>query len=366
MPLTSLITLLFNMPKTISYRVWFLLSIVFLPLMTHAVQVDELYRADVKVVAQSVKSQQKAIRQGLLSVLVKVTGRSQVSSIPAIKNALANSTAYLSDYRYVRQDATGAMPAQLMLRVNYSESVIDQLIRTAQLPIWPAERPEVLVWLVTDLPGEGAQYAGDELLPEIAQFVKLQMQARGIPYVEPLLDLEDQLVMPAKSAWAFNSVAMSGVAERYGVKNWAIIRFYKTANGQLRGDTYVQAGPQHELRAMDANTMDQLIKKGVDFIGDQVALGLGFVQHESAVGFPLSLEGIQNNTDYTAAMKYFNGLKMVADVQIVKVDGSRLQLDLKLDGSEEVFLETVRRERRLMEVVDFNNQSTTLRFDWQP
>ena len=73
---------------------WLLWACALLPLAGYAVQVDDLFKAEVEVADQSNSERKRAFREGLAEVLVKVSGRSSVMTEPMVAESLAKAGAY--------------------------------------------------------------------------------------------------------------------------------------------------------------------------------------------------------------------------------------------------------------------------------
>ena len=88
---------------------------------------------------------------------------------PAVVAALASPERYLRSYSYERDDS-------LWLRLDYDERAVRALMEEAGLPLWTANRPRVLVWLVIN-DGSGRRFvsaaetpAAHDTLREISEF----------------------------------------------------------------------------------------------------------------------------------------------------------------------------------------------------
>jgi hypothetical protein len=109
-----------------------------------------LYQVDVPVADQSPGARQQAARDGLAIVLSRLTGVARMPDDPRVRRALGNPDPYYVQFSY----QPGAAPGQLMVRLQFSPPALFQLIRETGLPIWPSNRPAVLVWALVDQDGE--------------------------------------------------------------------------------------------------------------------------------------------------------------------------------------------------------------------
>lgn len=345
-------------------------AFAFLPRIAAAVQVEDLYQAHVPVADQSSSERTRAVREGLAQVLIKVTGRANAVVNPAVEQALNRADSYLSKFGYQHEDAVGNAPEQRLLVATFSQSSVDRLVRRSGLPIWPANRPELLVWMVVDVPAEGRLHVSREQMPEAHRFLAQAMAARGAPLVSPLLDLEDQLTLSARAAWKLSEEQLLAAARRYNVNHWLVLRFYQTQSGAYRGSAQVTSGADSGLAVghltnLDASTMEELIKRGVDTAVDRLAVKYAFVPRVDLQTVALQLENVTDYNTYKAVFKRFEQMEMIRNVQVAGANGAILDVRLEIDGSREVLLDMLRRDQQFSEVVDFSSENPELRFQWR-
>jgi len=175
----------------------------------------DIYRANTLVKSQSESERNAAARATFGEVVVRVSGQRSALNHPAIKAALPGAQNYLFGFSYhsvaekIIQDGK-TVPA-IGLQLNYEPKAIEQLLRQSQLPLWPATRPKVLVWLVAKDP------TGLRLVPDVADLQAMQAQAqyRGLPLGFPKMDLEDSLSLSADDLWALDIEKIKAASLRY-------------------------------------------------------------------------------------------------------------------------------------------------------
>lgn len=175
----------------------------------------DIYRADTLVKSQSEGERNAAARATFGEVIVRVSGQRNALEHPAIKAALPKAQNYLFGFSYKssteRITVDGKTFPAVGLQLNYEPQAIEQLLRESQLPLWPATRPKVLVWLVAKDP------TGLRLIPEVTdlQAMQLQAQYRGLPLSFPKMDLEDSLSLTADDLWAVDLEKIKTASLRY-------------------------------------------------------------------------------------------------------------------------------------------------------
>lgn len=175
----------------------------------------DIYRADTLVKSQAESERNAAARASFGEVIVRVSGQRSALNNPAIKQALPKAQNYLFGFSYKSSaekiTLDGKTFPAIGLQLNYEPQAIEQLLRQAQLPLWPATRPKVLVWLVVKDP------AGLRLVPEATDLQAMQAQAqyRGLPLIFPKMDLEDSLSLTADDLWALDIEKIKTASLRY-------------------------------------------------------------------------------------------------------------------------------------------------------
>ncbi|MCV6627355.1 MAG: DUF2066 domain-containing protein, partial [Cellvibrionaceae bacterium] len=125
---------------------FFILLVGLLGLSSHglAAKVDNLYRASFPVEKQDGAEREQLAAAGLARVLVKVSGRRNLPREGQLGEALQRANRYLQQFSY-----SGAEQG-FILHLDYAKGAVDNLLRKSALPIWPDNRPQILLWLVQD------------------------------------------------------------------------------------------------------------------------------------------------------------------------------------------------------------------------
>lgn len=189
--------------------------IVALASTASAGQKVDIYRADTLVKTQSESERNAAARATFGEVIVRVSGQRASLDHPAVKAVLPKAQNYLFGFSYKSSPekitVDGKTFPAVGLQLNFEPQAIEQLLRSSQLPLWPATRPKVLVWLVVKDP------TGLRLVPEVTdlQAMQLQAQYRGLPLSFPKQDLEDSLSLTADDLWALDIEKIKTASLRY-------------------------------------------------------------------------------------------------------------------------------------------------------
>lgn len=211
------------------------LLLLILPLAgwVSAGQKVDVYRVDVLVKNQSEPERNAAARASFGELVVRVSGQRNALEHPIIQQALPKAQNYLFGFTYksttekITEDGK-SLPA-LALQLNYEPQAIEQLLREAQLPLWPATRPRLLVWLVYK------DATGLHQVPQVIDLQAMQRQAayRGLPLAFPKLDLEDSLSLTADDLWAVDVEKIKAASLRYKADAILVGRYMPTSLGPI-------------------------------------------------------------------------------------------------------------------------------------
>ena len=210
-----------------------------------------IYKATALVKNQSEGERNRAARATLGEVLVRVSGRPDAASHPLAQEAIANAQQYLFGFSYGAgghfiTEGEQRLPA-MELQLDYAPQAIEQLLREAQLPLWPAQRPQVLVWLVVKTE---AGY-GFDTSPESLAALQSRAAYRGLPLVMPKLDMDDQLLLSAEDVWNFDLPAIAQASRRYKADAVLVARITPSSLGPIPPANYTLPSADEPLPIAD-------------------------------------------------------------------------------------------------------------------
>ena len=188
----------------------FLLGMLYLQ-PVFATQIADLYQADV----DSTTSGNEWQRQALAQVLVRVSGKAEVTELPQVKAELAKAAGYVKQFENVRQAGGNRM------RVLLDAEKVNQLLQQQGIAVWGALRPDTLIWLV-EQNGSERQFIRQSSHPVNAAMQQAFRQA-ALPLTLPLYDMDDLLsgggmASMLNTIWLIFSAMMFGaVVEHIGL-----------------------------------------------------------------------------------------------------------------------------------------------------
>ncbi len=333
-----------------------MLALIWCGLLASSVQAEEvknLYQHSVAVADQGESERHQAMSEALKVVLVRVSGRPQVLQSAVVEAAVKKPERYMDAFRYEtrmeRQEDEQVAVVELL--VNFSRSSVEDLLRQAGMPLWPANRPAVLVWLVKDDAGEGRQLVslrGDDPLAEAADQVALE---RGLPLIKPLLDLEDQLSANPDALWQRDQQAIAEASARYSADAVLVGRYSQTSSGRWLSTWTLFHKDRRQVFDSESGEESQLLADALAASSTYLAGIYGISTSGAAKdAVVMEIDQLGNFDTYIKALSYLEQLAVVRQLDVLSVDGSKVKVVVHMDGEVRSLTDALELDRRLMPV----------------
>nr|WP_305888698.1 DUF2066 domain-containing protein [Methylomonas sp. SURF-2] len=182
-----------------------------------AVEVKGLYEIELIANSQSAADREQAIKQALYGVLNRVLVADDISKVPVVQQVLSGAQHYVKQFQYslIAADEYSAGDARL-IRVEFDEDQLLEVMRKGQVGIWSEIRPETLIWLVVDEDGK-RQFYNPDAMPDFESALALASKVQGLPAIFPMLDLEEQQRISVSEVLGADSRNLLAVSARYEV-----------------------------------------------------------------------------------------------------------------------------------------------------
>lgn len=349
-----------------------------------ALQVTGLYSQQIPVTNDGEAERNRAFREALAAVVVKVTGDPRWLEDPAIERAIAQAQNYVEATSYFSEsiqlpledntadaDADGEQfytQEQRIISVNFAAALIDELLAGADIPVWDSNRPSVLVWMVLQSSSGEREFLTVDSNPEIVQLMQDFAAARGLPIIFPVLDFEDRRTLTENIAWNLDEAAIAGASARYGADSILAGRLHFTASGELVGLWQFQFQEGADVFDGFDNELQSYLYAPLNRITTQLA-GYFAILPESVDGesIRLRVDGIKNLTAYSSLLNYVENLGLVETVTTAEVDGERIELQLSLVGDTRQLYEQIALDRDLLPInntLEDSGRATLLHYRW--
>ncbi len=325
------------------YLAFLLMGLVSLP--ASALTQVNLYQSEIVIDQTQDNADATARSQGMQQVIVRATGDKNAASNEVVQKALRQYNSYLNQFSYGQSDDASTITMQ------FSAPQIRSLITQAQLPFWPANRSNILVWLVEDSNYEKAvswEHSDSELLKQL----KSEAAVRGLPITVPVGDLDDVTDLQISDLWGGFVAPISAASKRYPTDAVLVVR---AEGNDLRWSLYdqnAQAMEQSEkapLAGKDSGSTAaaDMIDQISDYYAHKNAL---MVNAESAQSVPAEFGSVQNAEDFFNLENRLKGLSSVASLDVLKIQGNSVTFDVHLLATEDEFEQEVVRMSQVQKV----------------
>lgn len=304
-----------------------LLFVLITSLSAGAAQVTDLYQAEVEATGGPAQWQRLALQQ----VLVRVTGNTEIASLPAIATELAAPSAYVKQFEAIRHQDGNRM------RVLLDAVKINHLLQNNQLPVWGSMRPDILVWLVLQ-DGQQRRFirgADTELITALQKAFKQS----ALPLLQPLYDFDDINQLSDTDVWAGFWQPITQASGRYNPD----VVIAATVNMQAgEGEAALSLSWQRqadnrtfrdEVSAADA---DSLMQAFAAVLASQLAQQYASVlSSENGAQLLLEVQQLHNLADIVHVQRLLQQLVGVTEVTISRfVSGSTYYLISSSTGAD--------------------------------
>ncbi|MCC6201711.1 MAG: DUF2066 domain-containing protein, partial [Gammaproteobacteria bacterium] len=219
-------------------------------------------------------------------------------------------------------------------------------------PVWGHERPRTLLWLALQPAGAEVALVGVEDANPLLAFGQVQAEARGIPLIMPLLDLDERLRISLENLQRGDLANVAEASARYGVEAVLVGDLRETAPGLWQAQWYLLAnGTQtgwSSLSEDPALLLDEAINLTADALAQLYAGGTAVAADTIAV----TLTQVRSARDYARALAYLESLAPVAKLEVAGVALDRVDLRLAVRGGMPGLLQTVQLGRVLLPAPD--------------
>ena len=304
-----------------------------------------LYEADVKVESQTDPERQRAAGLALAEVLTRITGMREIPVSPRIDRAFANPERFYVRYAFATREALDleVPDTETRFEVRFEPDALLYLLREAGLPIWSADRPTVLVWVVVEEDARrdivAATSAGE--LGEVAAAFGDVARRRGVKVSLPLMDLEDHRVSPLDIRGGFWRTVVD-VSRRYAPDLLVVGRIVATGAGRWSSDWELRPavnfeGPSAVFEhgaASAAEAAGEAVHRLADVLAERFAVRGGDLD-----AVRVTVRGVRTVGAYASLLDHLQSREYIDRVEVNSVESEAVVLRLHSRSSREQLLE---------------------------
>ncbi|MDO6525169.1 DUF2066 domain-containing protein [Motilimonas sp. 1_MG-2023] len=241
---------------------------------------------------------------------------------------------------------------------------VNQLLRQAQISVWPTPRPNTLFWVVQDQDDQKtllSEHAAAGLITGL----KEGAQVRAMPITFPLLDFDDLNQISITDVWGRFLTPVVTASQRYNVDYIVLIK--ATLAGRYSQLTWqlidAQGLPllQGEEVGLVEDSSVQVSHQLADYFVGQSSRVLAASDDDYVV---VQVENVNAMADVVMVKRFFQQLSNVSKVTLKTIAPGNMQLQLQLMGSQEELKQTIAMHSNMTEI-EQDIEGVDLSWRWQ-
>ncbi|WPC70949.1 DUF2066 domain-containing protein [Aeromonas hydrophila] len=315
-----------------------------LSFMVSAAQVTDLYQGKAPTSGDMAAAQSQALGE----VLIKVTGKRDILTQPAVVKALTAPGEFRAALRL-----SGCGPVKF-LKADFDVAKVNALISQSKFALLGPARPQVAIWLVIN---EGERrILPDQSSDGWAAALRTQSQAMGLPVSIPLMDLDDNMAVNATDVWGRFAAPILKASQRYGAE--MVVLGKLTPEGEKWSIDWGLYGPKaggelSELtKGEGSGTQAEVAQTFADALAGWLVQNYGARISGVASSQTLVVEGLSSIDGMITVQKMLQGMASVTKVEIGKLEGDKVTFNLSLQGDKAELIRGLQLESRLRQLAD--------------
>jgi hypothetical protein len=309
-----------------------------LPILTFAVTVSNLYDAELPVISQDSEVRARAIEQGFIQVLSKVSGDTQIKKSLILKVGQQKAMDYLEEYSYV-PNPSAATP--YLLNMHFDSRAIQRLLKRASIHFWGEHRPLILVWLVAPNRLGAMDMVSSETTGSTLTEMQSQAKRYGIPVIFPMLDMTDMSQVTAADVLSGTLPVLEKVSKRYAPDAYLIGDIHLDGAMFRSQWQLILSDNQWEWTLVDKSTSD-IIANIMAHINRTLSQ---YFQPPPAstplLWLTLQVSNVAQPSDLRQLVQYLKQLTLVQRVRLMEINGSIVKLEILIRGTVSAFQKNV-------------------------
>ncbi len=233
------------------------------------------------------------------------------------------------------------------LQVSFNQYKVNQLLRSANIDVWPEPRPRVLVWIAQQT-SQAKVLIAEHQPSDLVNGLHEGAQQRALPVTLPLLDFDDLNAITFTDVWGRFLQPVAQASQRYQAEYIALVKVQvnddNPAESQMIWQLIDKSGHPHsqgeELGLLEDSGV-ALANQLADYFADNLAAP---PQAESDTTLLVDIDNIKGMTDVVMVKRYFEQLTEVHQVKLASIKPNGMQLSLKLLSSQAKLIEKLNQQ----------------------
>ncbi len=328
----------------------------------NAESIEWLYDVEVRVASRTQASANDALYKAMRICLARVTGRVEVAESSVVRIALQDPASYVEQYRFASiADSYG--DEKDILVAQFDKELIQSLAKEARLPIWPAHRPTILLWM--SLRGR----AQSEIARADTQLGDLALQCardRGLKLVLPLMDLADRALVNTSSVDGKFWLDVEQASKRYAIDMVVAGSVKKNVFGEarLRITTWIDGSAT--TKVLEVGDESNAIQRSVDYIADLLADRYALSRDVQNV-LRMKVYEIGTISAYAGLLRYMDEQEYIDSMNVVSYSDGVLEIEVQTPSPPDRIVTLIEPEGKLVPWLPPNEASVSegeLVFSW--
>ncbi len=316
-----------------SFLVVLLLGLTLVPVNGYSVELKYLYDVHIPVESRDENALQDAFKQALITVLVRITGKSKIATQPEITELLKSPSRFVQQYRYYER-SDEALP-RLNLWIQFDGASMEKQLIKAGLPVWGKQRPAVLVWFAIEQQGRRFLIAEDSVL-ETRETLATAAKRVGVPMIFPLLDLEDRAQVNASDILGGFEERVLRASQRYNPDAVLIAWASSSVDGFWRTHWRLNISAESREWSHAGTDSRKALEDGIGWLAGELSSHLAVSSHAGERDSVLLLvSGVDTLEEYARTSSYLNDLDRISHYRPYRIEPGLVGFSLKLRGSSQ-------------------------------
>ncbi|MFK7160871.1 DUF2066 domain-containing protein [Marinospirillum sp. MEB164] len=349
-----------------------LLGFVLLLWIASSAQAAHLYQISIPVTDTTAATRAEAANQVLSRLLVRLTGEAAIAAAfppedfaaepelyqedPAFDlwQSLSEAQQWVAEFSYqstavrLTDEQGRPVPTQLLV-LTFDEQGIRQLIRRMGYRVWDSTRPRSLMWILLD-GRQGRYLVNPSTNAALAEVVEQQAQERGIPVTFADLTRHEQEPSLLSDLWGGFAQQILRASQVYEADHIVVARI--SSDGQRWVLLLSQPGLSgvREQRLTDT-TLGGVLRQAVNATSETLAQHYGGTSQQHVSGqLRVRVTGIETAQDLAQVLQRLQRLSVVESLRLHQAQAQMIELDLNLNGNQQVLRANLALDSGLVEV----------------
>ena len=309
------------------------------PASLMAIDVANLYTAEVPISGKSDDELEEAVGSALKSVLVKITGNASGAG-DSVSVLIDGAMSFLERYSYLESGETDLV----YLSATFDQSILNSELTTLEIPIWGKERPNTLLKVLVDK-GSGYEDPEHEQYDLLLKMFSERARNRGLPIKfsqkQILGKINDELFSSANSGIKEN-FHEKRLGQKYPASCIVLVNLKETHGDIWEAFWSLSIGDEETQFRSEGDLIDIVTSEIIDSVVDKVAaVFLEPIIVRKPEVIEIGIIGLARSTEFLGVLAYLSKLDLVDNVSISSMQTEQISLTVSTRKSRRELLQSI-------------------------